>query len=117
MSNPNPRRSNLARGGKIGHKGAGGRPHDNFKAKMQALSNCPAAWKFRRDVIEGNPIEERMILDPKSGKEIKALVTTSVENRRRMLADVDNRGYGMSVQEIDISPLAELFDKMREKFT
>ena len=96
---------NLLPGGVIGHKGGGGRPTDEFKKKMLALSNSPAAWKFRKDVIEGNPIEERMILNPITGKEMKTLVTPSIENRRRMLADIDDRAHGKAEQSVSIPQL------------
>ena len=91
----------LKRDGNPGHEGAGGRPTDEFRKKMLALSDCPAAWKFRKDVIEGNPIEERTIIDFVTGKEIKTLVTPSIENRRKMLADIDDRAHGTSVQMVD----------------
>lgn len=98
-----PQNKNLLSGGVRGHKGAGGRPTDEFKKKMLALSNSPAAWKFRQDVIEGKPIEERMILNLVTGKEVKTLVTPSIENRRRMLADIDDRAHGKPAQAVEMS--------------
>lgn len=94
----------------------GGRHTDKFKARMAKLSDSAAAWKFRRDVIEGNPIEERVIVDPVSGKEIKTLVTPSIENRRRMLADIDDRAYGKAAQSVDLSGLEDVFDAVRKKY-
>jgi hypothetical protein len=81
-----------------GARANSGRPTDEFKKKMLALSDSPAAWKFRKDVIEGNPIEERIIVDLVTGKEIKTLVTPSIENRRKMLADIDDRAHGKAAQ-------------------
>ena len=107
---------NLLKGGKIGHKGAGGRPTDAFKKKMLALSNSPAAWNFRKDVIEGNPIEERMIVDLVTGKEIKTLVTPSIENRRRMLADIDDRAHGKPTETVESSSFDEIIELMRKKY-
>ena len=100
--------ANLLPGGKKGNKGGSGRPPDEFKKKMLVLSDSPAAWKFRKDVIEGNPIEERMLLDPISGLEKKVLVTASIENRRRMLADIDDRAHGKAVQMVDTPNEGEL---------
>lgn len=102
----NKGRSGNPNGGKPGNAG-GGRPTDEFKKKMMALSDSPAAWKFRQDVIEGNPIEERTIFDL-LGKEIKTHVTPSIENRRRMLADIDDRAHGKAMQMIDTPEGSEL---------
>lgn len=88
---------------KGGFREGSGKPTDKFRAKMTALSDSPAAWKFRKDVIEGNPIEERTIIDIVSGREIKTLVTPSIENRRRMLADIDNRAHGLSAQAVALT--------------
>ena len=94
-----PKGNKFARGGV---REGSGRKTDKFKKKMLALSDSPAAWKFRKDVIEGNPIEERTIVDLVTGKEIKTLVTPSIENRRRMLADIDDRAHGKAPQMLDI---------------
>lgn len=98
MPSPIQKGNKIAKGGS--REGAG-RKTDEFRKKMQALSDSPAAWKFRKDVIEGNPIEERTIIDLVTGKEIKTLVTPSIENRRKMLADIDDRAHGQPVQMVD----------------
>ena len=103
MSNPRGNPQNFKGDGTPGHRGAGGRPTDEFKKKMLALSDSPAAWKFRKDVIEGNPIEERTVIDIVTGLEKKILVTPSIENRRRMLADIDDRAYGTAAQSVQVS--------------
>ena len=90
--------------GKGGKRLGAGRKTDLFRKKMLSLSDSPAAWKFRRDVIEGNPIEERMIVDPDNCRKVtKALVTPSIENRRKMLADIDDRAHGKSAQAVALT--------------
>ena len=55
----NPR--NLRKDGAPGHRGAGGRPPDAWKAWVRETLYSPEARKFIEDLVKGNPIEEKAI--------------------------------------------------------
>jgi hypothetical protein len=96
----------LRRDGSPGHRGAGGRPKDKWVAFCKSICQSKKTQKFLRDMIEGNPVEEKVI-DTPGHDPVKLLVAAPTSARIKALELVSAYGFGKPEQSIEIPELTK----------
>jgi len=97
MARFKPGQSGNPKGGKIGHKGGGGRPPEWLKAKCQELIDRNQLIEFLADVAAGKDVDQRI---NENGEVLK--IPADVKDRLKATEMLLDRGFGKATQVMDL---------------